>query len=50
LRIACLWCSAGYIALARGNEFEAICARMKMLCAEFGTELTCCDDRLVYEA
>jgi poly-gamma-glutamate synthesis protein (capsule biosynthesis protein) len=40
----------GYVALARGKEFEAICARMEMLCAEFGTELVRGDDRLVYEA
>jgi poly-gamma-glutamate synthesis protein (capsule biosynthesis protein) len=40
----------GYVALARGKEFEAICARMEMLCAEFGTKLTRRDDRLVYEA
>jgi len=40
----------GYVALARGNEFEAICARMEMLCAEFGTRLTRQDDRLVWQA
>jgi poly-gamma-glutamate synthesis protein (capsule biosynthesis protein) len=40
----------GYVALARGKEFEAICARMEMLCAEFGTRLIRRDDRLVYEA
>jgi poly-gamma-glutamate capsule biosynthesis protein CapA/YwtB (metallophosphatase superfamily) len=40
----------GYVALARGKEFEAICARMEMLCAEFGTKLARRDDRLVYEA
>jgi poly-gamma-glutamate synthesis protein (capsule biosynthesis protein) len=40
----------GYVALARGKEFEAICARMEMLCAEFGTQLKRGSDRLVYEA
>lgn len=40
----------GYVAMARGKEFEAICARMEMLCAEFGTKLTRRADRLVYEA
>jgi poly-gamma-glutamate synthesis protein (capsule biosynthesis protein) len=40
----------GYVALARGKEFEAICARMEMLCAEFGTKLTRRDDCLIYEA
>jgi len=40
----------GYVALAHGKEFEVICARMEMLCAEFGTKLTRNDDRLVYEA
>ncbi|ADE12379.1 CapA family protein [Sideroxydans lithotrophicus] len=40
----------GYVALARGKEFEAICARMEMLCAEFGTVLARHADRLVYEA
>lgn len=39
-----------HVALARGEEFEAISARMKSLCAEFGTRLTRRDDRLVYEA
>jgi poly-gamma-glutamate synthesis protein (capsule biosynthesis protein) len=39
----------GYVALAHGKEFEAICARMEMLCAEFGTKLVRRDDRLVYE-
>jgi poly-gamma-glutamate synthesis protein (capsule biosynthesis protein) len=39
-----------HVALARGEEFDAICARMEMLCAEFGTKLTRRDDRLVYEA
>ncbi len=40
----------GYVALARGKEQEAICARMEMLCAEFGTKLVRCGERLVYEA
>jgi poly-gamma-glutamate synthesis protein (capsule biosynthesis protein) len=40
----------GYVAQARGKEFEAICARMEMLCAEFGTQLKRGNDRLVYEA
>jgi poly-gamma-glutamate synthesis protein (capsule biosynthesis protein) len=40
----------GYVALARGKELEAICARMEMLCAEFGTKLVRCGERLVYEA
>ncbi len=40
----------GYVALARGKEFEAICARMEMLCAEFGTRLIRRDDRLVLQA
>ncbi len=39
----------GYVALARGKEFEAICARMEMLCAEFGTKLARRENRLVYE-
>ncbi|MCG6932374.1 MAG: CapA family protein [Gallionella sp.] len=40
--------SVAQVALARGPEFEAICERMLMLCAEFGTALTRSDDRLVY--
>lgn len=40
----------GYVALARGKEFEAISARMEMLCAELGTTLVRRKDRLVYEA
>ena len=40
----------GYVALAHGKEFGEICARMQMLCAEFGTQLMRRDDRLVYEA
>lgn len=42
--------NVAHVALARGEEFEAIGARMEMLCAEFGTRLTRRDDRLVYEA
>jgi poly-gamma-glutamate synthesis protein (capsule biosynthesis protein) len=41
--------SVAHVALARGKEFEAICAHMEMLCAEFGTALVCHEDRLVYE-
>lgn len=40
----------GHVALARGKEFEAICARMEMLCAEFGTRLIRRADRLVWQA
>lgn len=40
----------GYVALARGKEFEAISARMEMLCGEFGTKLTRQHDRLVWQA
>lgn len=39
----------GYVALARGKEFEVICARMETLCAEFGTRLVRSDDRLICE-
>jgi poly-gamma-glutamate capsule biosynthesis protein CapA/YwtB (metallophosphatase superfamily) len=42
--------SVAHVALARGEEFEAICAHMEMLCAEFGTKLMRRYDRLVYEA
>jgi poly-gamma-glutamate capsule biosynthesis protein CapA/YwtB (metallophosphatase superfamily) len=42
--------SVAHVELARGKEFEAICARMEMLCAEFGTRIKRSDDRLVYEA
>jgi poly-gamma-glutamate capsule biosynthesis protein CapA/YwtB (metallophosphatase superfamily) len=42
--------SVAQVALARGPEFDAIGARMQMLCAEFGTALTRSDDRLVYVA
>jgi poly-gamma-glutamate capsule biosynthesis protein CapA/YwtB (metallophosphatase superfamily) len=42
--------SVARVALARGEEFEAISARMEMLCAELGTALVRHADRLVYEA
>jgi poly-gamma-glutamate capsule biosynthesis protein CapA/YwtB (metallophosphatase superfamily) len=42
--------NVAHVALARGKEFEAICARMEMLCAEFGTCLTRLNDRLIHEA
>jgi len=42
--------SVAHVALAHGKEFDAICAHMEMLCAEFGTRLLRSDDRLVYEA
>ena len=42
--------SVARVALARGAEFEAICARMEMLCAEFDTRLIRQNDRLIYEA
>jgi poly-gamma-glutamate synthesis protein (capsule biosynthesis protein) len=42
--------SVAHVALARGEEFGAISARMEMLCAEFGTRLMRRNDRLVYEA
>jgi len=38
------------VALARGEDFEAIAARMERLCAELGTQLERQTDRLVYEA
>lgn len=37
------------VALARGEDFEAIAARMERLCAELGTVLKRQADRLVYE-
>ena len=37
------------VALARGEDFEAIAARMDRLCAELGTPLERQADRLVYE-
>jgi len=42
--------SVAQVTLARGKEFDAICARMEMLCAEFGTRLMRRDDRLVWQA
>jgi poly-gamma-glutamate capsule biosynthesis protein CapA/YwtB (metallophosphatase superfamily) len=42
--------SVAHAALARGREFDAICERMGMLCAEFGTRLTRLNDRLVWQA
>lgn len=42
--------NVAHAALARGAEFEAICTRMEMLSAEFGTPLLRLDDRLVWEA
>ncbi|MDO8262452.1 MAG: CapA family protein [Gallionella sp.] len=42
--------SVAHVALARGEEFDAICARMEMLSAEFGTRLMRRNDRLVYKA
>lgn len=42
--------SVAHVALARGEEFDAICTRMEILCNEFGTRLMRRNDRLVYEA
>ena len=42
--------SVAHVALARGEKFDAICAHMKLLCAEFGTRLISHDDRLVWQA
>jgi poly-gamma-glutamate capsule biosynthesis protein CapA/YwtB (metallophosphatase superfamily) len=42
--------SVARVALARGKEFEAISARMEMLCAEFGTRLMRTDERLIWQA
>ncbi|MDO9220418.1 MAG: CapA family protein [Thiobacillus sp.] len=36
------------VALARGEDFTAIAARMEKLCAELGTPLGCQTDRLIY--
>ena len=41
--------SVAHVALARGKEFEAISARMEMLCAEFGTRLMRTDERLIWQ-
>jgi poly-gamma-glutamate capsule biosynthesis protein CapA/YwtB (metallophosphatase superfamily) len=42
--------SVAHVALARGSEFEAICARMEMLCAELGTRFIRQHDRLIWTA
>lgn len=42
--------SVARVSLAQGEEFDAICARMVMLCDEFGTRLTRGDDRLLWQA
>lgn len=42
--------SVARVALAQGEEFEEISARMEMLCAEFGPRLIRQDDRLVWQA
>jgi len=42
--------SVAHVALARGEELDAICAHMEMLCAEFGTRLMRQDERLVWQA
>jgi poly-gamma-glutamate capsule biosynthesis protein CapA/YwtB (metallophosphatase superfamily) len=42
--------SVAHVALARGEEFDAISAHMEMLCAEFGTKLVRQNDRLVWQA
>ena len=42
--------TVAHVALARGEEFDAISAHMEMLCAEFGTRLIRTDDRLVWQA
>jgi poly-gamma-glutamate synthesis protein (capsule biosynthesis protein) len=42
--------NVAHVALARGGEFDAICTRMEMLCAEFGTRLVRSDDRLIWQA
>jgi hypothetical protein len=41
--------SVAHVELAHGEEFEAICAHMEMLCGEFATKLAYTDDRLIYE-
>ena len=40
--------SVAHVALARGEEFEAICTRMEMLCDELGTQLKRGSDRLLW--
>jgi poly-gamma-glutamate capsule biosynthesis protein CapA/YwtB (metallophosphatase superfamily) len=42
--------SVAHVALASGAEFEAICARMEMLCAELGTRFIRQHDRLIWTA
>ncbi len=42
--------TVAHVALAQGEEFAAICARMELLCGEFGTRLTRLGGRLQYEA
>ncbi|MGA9665054.1 MAG: CapA family protein [Gallionella sp.] len=39
--------SVAHVALAHGKEFDAICAQMTQLCAEFGTKLMRRNDRLL---
>jgi poly-gamma-glutamate capsule biosynthesis protein CapA/YwtB (metallophosphatase superfamily) len=41
--------SVACVALAKGEEFDAICERMEMLCAEFGTRLIREHDRLAWQ-
>jgi len=42
--------SVAHVALPRAEEFDAISARMEMLCSEFGTRLMRQDDRVVWQA
>ena len=42
--------NVAHVALASGAEFDAICARMEMLCSEFGTTLKRQHDRLIWQA
>jgi poly-gamma-glutamate synthesis protein (capsule biosynthesis protein) len=42
--------SVARVALAQGEEFDAISERMEMLCEEFGTRLIRGNDRLVWQA
>ena len=42
--------SVARVALAQGKEFDAICARMAMLCDELGTQLQRGSDRLLWTA
>jgi len=41
--------SVAHVALAQGEEFDAICEHMAMLCDEFGTRLLQENDRLVWQ-